>query len=472
MSRTKGQIERYDFASLKAADLYALLSHSDKSSLALIKSFSVIEGNISGLYSSPEQGECSDLELANISWSIAEFPTGVLKEFDRRIALEIELTKDFARCNAKTPKERNEFEIARNASEKIAEIWRNLKKKVELLIEKSVSENIDDGVANLQSDPRKPVLDAYLKLVDKLGRRPFRNELEGTRLKLPSGSTQPRSISKSAQRLGLRLGDARIHAQLEKAFRKHEKERGKVTSLTDHLKIVDEVFSNPRIQSDEANRLRTKLFDSPFDRLLVILQNPEILENIEARVSRKTLYDGEEANYIEVSKRPNFKSYKLTSVASIVNSERTYFILIALAAFADLWHRTNLFAFDFTWIKANDEPDYARAVDFLFLSETLRRSKIGSAGAWLKWVAVRPEVSQLVFEIWIRPSIGDILSFAPKIDCGAKILLELFKSDRVPESPLCSDIEKLDSDFRLLIEFLSPFDILQKGEDYGFRFCT
>ena len=348
-------------------------------------------------------------------------------------------------------------------------------------------------------DRRRALLETYLELKSELHRVPFRKELEEAHLlsqrnrkgprkeleeaHLPSrvNPNRLRSVSMAASRLGLRLGDGRIHAQLKKNFRKCDTENPENLTKAEHLEILGQTFSQLRIKSPEAKRLRENFLDAPFERLLKIVGNRKLFGSIE-----REIFESAELDVVEHFS--NCIPPLEIKVARMINGSReAYDLFVALKSFSKLWSRTHLWAFDFSWVHPGGMPDYQQAADSFFLANLRRigpKTEIGQekkvereAGAWLKRIVETPLGSDLILRCWPPFSLMEGLPGTPNSQKAARRLLDLFRKVQAPEpqegnpgSMKCRDLAEIDSDFHLLLDFLNPYDLILKGEEYGFFF--
>lgn len=330
-------------------------------------------------------------------------------------------------------------------------------------------------------DPRSVVFGIYEQLCEELGRRPFRKELEeacaipksrhGKTAETKSESrAQVKSKANSTiiQRMGLLLGDSRIHAELTASLTR-DREALRSSNILDWAAHCRHFLERTKIRSPESERLKKTLRESPFDRLLEILDDERIAKLVFAHTDTVTYRNG--AVYKpSKSKRLDFKRRRdMKTVRSINGSTAAFDLLRALFALSKVWPRVKMWGIDYRWLKTPIHYDYREALAFLFLSHLIP-SPPRSASKWLGVVSNIHIGKHFIREVWILENMaGSPIESAEEVERGREALLKFFSqlpSDNTVTK--CGDLVGIVEGFSCLLDFVEPFDTMQKMLDYGF----
>ncbi|MFT5467531.1 MAG: hypothetical protein ACI8UO_002635 [Verrucomicrobiales bacterium] len=349
-------------------------------------------------------------------------------------------------------------------------------------------------------DPRYPAFKAYVELESQLGRAPLRGEFE-SHWELQNQPIASNSATKAVQRIALPLGDTRIHNQLKKVLEEAQDKGPEKLSVSQRIEILRDQFENLKVgksknrKSPEADRLRTPLGRTPILRILEILSSGSINCLIDQSVQVGTLVDhefkpleiGEESKCEGRSCRrsdpsatySNFGGIKAVRIpppakriefVRAVNRSPALFSLIqAFRSLSRLWGLSHRWEFDRWWLRPDHPADYGVALDCLLLSLSQTDDNCRDVGTWLKAIADR-DLEELLCSIWAHPNhMSELtpMSFRPVREGIEIIMVAVRKLDSTAECN-CAELAKYDPQIADLISFLDPFDVLLKGEEYGF----
>lgn len=278
-----------------------------------------------------------------------------------------------------------------------------------------------------------------------------------------------RAISRSAERMGLVLGDPRIRDHISKEVDRRGEDLISQLEPAQRAEILGPAISNLKIKSPEANWMRAPLAEADFENLIDLVGDKNLGILMEEQVESSTTVRGRKFEFSEQSVKKLKTGDRLEFTRAIRGAPEVYCLLQALRAFSNLWNQNGRWQSDLGWLLPGGISDYSAALDHWLLSLSLTDDTCRDPALWVWEMMGANSTRTLLRSVWIRAgSPENTPQAAEEVETGVDRLFRTFGGGTREDSRNCAYLSALDCEFRTLVAFLEPFYVLLKAREYGF----